>query len=122
MLIRPVVMYGSLVWASSRPTSLQKISTFERRVIRIITGLYTKDNGHCYSNETLYNNSNIRPFKKYARGYMWRQKKRFWRHHNTIIHRTTRTSHPRGPYIRTRDITKDYLSKFYDNDTSFIRG
>lgn len=122
MLIRPIVLYGALVWASSKPTSLEKIAIFERRIIRRITGLYRKNFKHYYSNVTLYNNCNVKPLHKYIKNYVYSQKKRFWRHENQLVQQAARTDYPNGPYLRTRNINKKYLKKFFEEKTLYIRG
>lgn len=122
MLIRPIVLYGAIVWASSKPTSLEKIAVMERRIIRRITGLYKKENQHYVLNNILYNNTNINPMCKYLKTHIWAQKKRFWRHENYLIHQAARSVGKKGPYIRTKNINKRYLKMFFTEETLFFRG
>jgi exonuclease III len=116
MLIRPVMLYGALVWVSSKPTSLERMAVCERKIIRRITGLYRRANKRYYSNKTLYENCNIRPFQEYLKDCVKAQKTRFREHNNELIKQLNRKVRSKGPYIRTKDINKKYLKNLFKDN------
>ena len=54
------------VWVE-KPSQLEPLNLFERKVIRSLTGKYRKDNGHYYNNEELYNSVKIVSLTKYVK-------------------------------------------------------
>ena len=65
-LIRPIITYGFPVWFTISKSYMEKISRFERKILRVCTNLYRKpSNSHYFSNKTLYEKANIEPIDQY---------------------------------------------------------
>lgn len=59
-LIRPTMLYGRPAWQNVNEADIEKLNKAERKVLRGMTGLYRKDNGHYYKNEDLYKATGIK--------------------------------------------------------------
>lgn len=65
-LIRPILMYGFPIWFSISKTYMGKLLKFERKILRICTGLYRQPySDKFYSNKTLYEKAKIEPIDQY---------------------------------------------------------
>ena len=70
MSIRPILLYAFSIWFTISPTVMKEFEIFERKILRLCINKHFEDTNKKFSNEYIYNHSNIKPLASYAFGLM----------------------------------------------------
>lgn len=128
-LIRPIVIYGYPIWHTISKTNMKKLEIFERKILRICTGLtFDRDRQKYHSNARLYDDSHIIPLQQYMVTLFRKQLIEMNTHPNETI-RNLRNTQPSYRYLNALNLLNEQnfptnsTSEFYESgNSSYHRG